>query len=282
MILVTGASGNVGKEVLQQLASTGAGIRAAYQSAEKASAAPAGVETVIMDFNQPATVAAACAGIERMFLVGPPTADMPAMEAKAVAQAKQSGVRHLVKLSAMGGRGSTFPAQHADSEDNIKASGVAYTFLRPNGFMQNMVNFNAGLIQSQGAFYGCQGDGRVSHIDVRDIGAVAVQVLTGSGHEGQAYTLTGPEALTNAELAAILSEVLGRTIRYVDLPPEMLKQGAMSAGIPPWSAEALTDLQVFYSRGGASEVTPVVAQLLGRPARNFRQFVTDYAAAFRA
>ncbi len=281
MILITGASGNVGREVLKQIASTGKKIRAAFQSAEKAAAAPAGVETVLMDFSQPESVVAAFAGIERLFLVGPPTQALPALEAKAVEQAHRAGIRHLVKLSAMGGRGATFPRQHADSEANIQSSGIPFTFLRPNGFMQNMVNYNAGTINSQNAFYGSQGEGRVSHIDIRDIAAVAVAVLAGSGHEGKVYELTGPEALTNAELAATISEIVGRTVSYVDLPPDALKQGMLAAGVPEWSADALVDLQSFYRAGGASDVSPAVEQLLGRKPIRFHEFARDYATAFR-
>src|SRR5207248_6455688 len=118
----------------------------------------------------------------------------------------QSDVKQVVKLSATGGREAIFPRQHAESEDYIRSSGVPYTFLRPNGFMQNMVNYNAPTINTQNAFYGSEGDGRVSHIDIRDVAAVAVKALTEDGHVGNAYTLTGPEALTNAEIAQILSD----------------------------------------------------------------------------
>src|SRR5882724_5129041 len=197
MILITGASGNVGKEVLKQVAATGAKVRAAFQTVTKAAAAPSGVEIATMDYNKPETLQAALKGIERVFLVGPPTPNLPALERKAIDEIKQSGVRHVVKLSAMGGRDAIFPRQHADSEDYIKSSGLPYTFLRANGFMHNFVIFNSSTINTQNAFYGAQGEGKVSHIDLRDIAAVAVQTLTEGGHEGQAYTLTGPEALSN-------------------------------------------------------------------------------------
>jgi uncharacterized protein YbjT (DUF2867 family) len=142
----------------------------------------------------------------------------------------------------MGGRAAIFPRQHADSEDYLRASGVACTSLRPNGFMQNFVNYHAPTINTQGVFYGSQADGKVSHIDIRDIAAVAVKVLTGDGHEGKAYTLTGREALSNARIAEILSDGTGREIRYVDLPPEQFKQALLAAGTPEWSADALIDL----------------------------------------
>jgi uncharacterized protein YbjT (DUF2867 family) len=281
MILITGASGNVGKEVLKQVAATGAKVRAAFQTVTKAAAAPSGVEIATMDYNKPETLQAALKGIERVFLVAPPTPNLPALERKAIDEIKQSGVRHVVKLSAMGGRDAIFPRQHADSEDYIKSSGVPYTFLRPNGFMQNFVTYNGATINTQNAFYGSQGDGEVSHIDLRDIAAVAVKTLTEDGHQDKAYTLTGPEALGNARVAEILSEDTGREIRYVDLPAEQFKQALLGAGLPEWSANALVDLQQFYRRGSASAVTRDVEQLLGRKPISFEQFSRDYAQAFQ-
>ncbi len=281
MILITGASGNVGREVLKQVVATGARVRAAFQSVSKAAVAPSGVEIVTMDYNQPETLQVAVKGVERVFLVGPPTPDLTALERKAVDVIKQSGVRHLVKLSAMGGRDAIFPRQHADSEDYIKSSGLPYTFLRPNGFMQNFVTYNAPTITTQNAFYGSQGEGQVSHIDIRDVAAVAVKALTEDGHQGKAYTLTGPEALSNEQVAEVLSEDTGREIRYVDLPSEQFKQALVGAGLPEWSADALLDLQQFYRRGGASAVTSEVERLLGRKPTSFHQFSRDYAQAFQ-
>lgn len=281
MILITGASGNVGREVLKQIAATGVKVRAAFQSVGKAAIAPSGVDIVTMDYNQPETLQKALQGVERVFLVGPPTPNLPALERKAVDEIKRSEARYVVKLSAMGGRGAIFPRQHADSEDYIKSSGLTYTFLRPNGFMQNFINYNAATINTQNAFYGSQGDGEVSHIDIRDIAAVAVKTLTGDGHEGKAYTLTGPEALSNARVAEILSDDTGREINHVDLPPEQFKQALVGAGLPEWSADALVDLQQFYRAGKASEVTGDVEQLLGRKPISFEQFSRDYEQAFQ-
>ena len=281
MILITGASGNVGREVLKQIVATGARVRAAFQSVSKAAGAPSGVEIVTMDYTQPPTLQIALKGVEKVFLVGPPTPDLTALERKAVDEIRQSGVRQIVKLSAMGGCEAIFPRQHAESEDYIMSSGMVYTFLRPNGFMQNFVSYNAPTINTQNAFYGVQGDGKVSHIDLRDIAAVAVKTLTEDGHAGKAYTLTGPEALSNARVAEILSEDAGREIRYVDLSSEQFNQALLAAGVPEWSANALIDLQLLYRRDGASAVTRDVELLLGRKPISFEQFSRDYAEVFR-
>ncbi len=135
-----------------------------------------------------------------------------------------------------------FSSRHRDSEENIEASGLPYTFLRPNGFMQNLVNYDAGTIRSQNVFCGCQGNGAVSMVDIRDVAAAAVIVLAATGHEGKSYALTGGEALTNQRVAEKISRVAGRKISYVDLPAAELKKGILSAGTPEWSADALIDL----------------------------------------
>ncbi|HEU5450750.1 MAG TPA: SDR family oxidoreductase [Terriglobales bacterium] len=279
MILITGASGNVGSEVLKQAAAAQLPIRAAYQTAAKAKAAPAGVETTLLDYNKPETIRAALRGIEIAFLVGPPTANVAELEGQFVDEAKKAGVKRIVKLSAMGGRSAIFPGLHRDSEEKIQASGIPYTFLQPNGFMQNYILYNAATIQGQNAIYGAQGKGAVSHIDIRDIGAVTVKALSERGHEGKAYPLTGPEALNNDQVAEKLSRALGRTIRYVDLPANDFKQALLSAGMPEWSVNAILDLQRMYREGGASAVDPTVSRLLGRPAIPFDQFARDYATA---
>jgi len=282
MILITGASGNVGSEVLKQALAVGLKIRATFQSPDKAAKAPAGMEGVIMDYAKPDTIRPALHGVEKIFLVGPPVRDLPAMEANFIKEVHAAGPKHIVKLSALGGRESMFPSGHRHSEENIEASGLPYTFLRPNGFMQNLVNYNAGTIRSQNAFYGCQGNGAVSVVDIRDIAAVAVMVLAATGHEGKSYALTGGEALTNGHVAEKISQVTGRKISYVDLPPAEFRKALLSAGMPEWSADALLDLQRLYREGKASLVTDDIERLTGRKPITFDQFAHDYAFAFQA
>ncbi len=281
MILITGASGNVGHEVLKQALALGLNIRATFQSSAVASKAPAGLEGVIMDYNKPETIRTALRGVEKIFLVGPPVRDLPALEANLIKEARTVGGQHIVKLSALGGRDSMFPSGHRDSEMNIEASGLPYTFLRPNGFMQNLVNYNAGTIRSHNAFYGCQGKGAVSLVDIRDIAAVAVIVLTATGHEGKSYSLTGGEALTNEQVAEKISQVAGREVTYKDLPPVEFKKALLSSGTQEWSVDALVDLQRLYREGKASLLTDDVERLTGRKPKSFDQFARDYAFAFQ-
>ena len=279
MILITGASGNVGAEVLKQIVQTGAKVRAAVQSLHKAPAPSPGLEIAVVDYNQPDTLRVALKDVDRVFLVGPPTAQLPALERNATEVIAQSDVQQVVKLSAMGGRESTYPRQHIESEDYIRSSGVPYTFLRPNGFMQNIINYSGETIRTQNAFYGSEGDGQVSQIDIRDVAAVAVKALTEDGHVGKTYTLTGPKALTNNEVARILSEKLGREIRFINLPPAQLKEALLSAGVPEWNADAVLDLQRLYREGKAATVTRDVQQVSGREPISYERFSHDYATA---
>ena len=279
MILITGASGNVGKEVLKQAVLAGLRVRAAYQALNTA-AVPDGVEPVRVDFNQPQTLQAALAGVERVFLVGPPTQQLIPLERKAVDVIARSEVRHLVKLSAMGGRDAVFPRQHAESEDYIRSIGIACTFLRPNGFMQNLVNYSAPSIRTIGKFYGSEGDGKISMIDIRDVAAAAVAVLSREVESGQVYTLTGPEALSNSQVAEKLSKVLGREIEFLNLPPDDLKTALIGAGVPAWNANALIDLQRLYREGKAAAVTEDVHRILGREPRRLEQFLTENRGEF--
>jgi len=267
--------------VVKQALAVGLKIRATFQSPAVAAKAPAGLEGVIMDYAKPETIRAALHGVEKIFLVAPPVLDLPALEANFVKEVRAAGRKHIVKLSALGGRESMFPSGHCDSEENIEASRLPYTFLRPNGFMQNLVNYNAGTIRSQNAFYGCQGNGAVSIIDIRDIAAAAVIVLAATGHEGKSYALTGGESLTNEQIAEKISRVAGRKISYVDLPAAELKKGILSTGTSEWSADALIDLQRLYCEGKASLVTDDVERLTRHKPIAFDQFAHDYAFAFQ-
>ena len=235
-----------------------------------------------MDVNQPETLRAALAGVEKVFLIGPPTDQLIPLERKAADVIAESKVRQVVKLSAMGGRDAIFPRQHAESEDYIRSIGIPYTFLRPNGFMQNLVNYSASSIRTTGKFYGSEGDGKISVIDIRDVAAVAVKALKEEGHIGQAYSLTGPEALSNRQVAQKLSEVLGREIQFVSLAPEAFKAALISAGMPAWNADALVDLQRLYREGKAAAVTGDVEWILGRRPHDLIEFLTENRGAFEA
>jgi uncharacterized protein YbjT (DUF2867 family) len=277
MILITGASGTVGGEVVKALGGGAAKVRAGYRT--RPQNIPRGVESVALDFEKPETIRPALAGVDTVFLLS----TMVDPERKVVDEAKRAGVKRIVKLSVYGAaqEGFTFARWHRAVEKHIEASGVPWTFLRPAGFMQNFFNYMGETIRKQSTIYSSAGNGASPHIDARDIGAAAARVLTGKGHEGKAYELTGAELLTYPQCASILSRVLGREVKYVPITPEQYKQAVLAAGMPPVYVEALVDLDRYYASGGMAKVTPTVKELTGRDPIRFEQFAKDYADKFR-
>jgi len=282
MILVTGASGNVGVVVLQELMRAGAPVRSMFRSSEDAAKAPAGSNPVIADFADRASLDRALEGVDRVYLVCSPIPQLVELESNMVDACRERGIQHLVQNSAFGADvyDKSFPRWHYAVEERVRASGIPATILRPESFMQNIPNFFAGTIASQGAFYAAGGTAPIAFVDVRDVGAVAAKVLTSAGHTGKTYTLTGPEALTYSQVAAKLTALLGRPVNYVALTQEQLRQSMREMGMPPWQVEALADLQAYYTDGPGAKVTGDVRSVLGREPIRFDQFLKDYAASF--
>ena len=275
MICVTGAGGTLSSEVIRQLEQK-APFRAAYFSDKAAESARARViDAVVIDYNQPETLRAAFQGCERLFLLGPNALNQTELELNAVEAAKAAGVRHIVKQSVMGAAEEAYSLAniHRPVEKAIEASSLAWTFLRPNSFMQNTVTFMAQTIRAEGAFYSASGQARISHVDVRDIAAVAVTALRAPGHEGRIFTLSGPEALTYDDMADELSKALGRDIRHISLPPADLKAGMLAEGMPAAIADRMLDLERYFRDNRASRITEDVRQVTGREPRRFAEYV---------
>lgn len=282
MILVTGSTGTVGSEVVKQLLEKKAEFRVAVSSLTKAKMANAeGLQAAVLNYTDPQSFEYALKGVERLFLLSPPGATH--MEAGLIDAAKKVDVRHIVKLSVIGADAgaSIFAREHGAMEKVVKDSGVAYTFLRPNGFMQNYLSNFGATIKEQGAFYLAQGDSKVSVVDVRDIAAVAVKALTQAGHEGKAYTITGPEALSNAQVAEKLSKAIGKPVKYVPIPDDQMRSAMQQQGAPPVMVDALIDLMHFYVSGKGSLVSGDVAKVIKRGPTSFDDFAKENAEAFR-
>ncbi len=283
MILVTGATGNNGLEVLKRLAAQTVQVRAMVRHCGRASALKdLPVEIVEGDFDRPETLLAALAGVDRAFLVTNSTERAEAQQLAFVEAAQKSGVRHIVKLSQFAANADSpvrFLRYHAAVEAAIQASGIAYTFLRPNLFMQGLLNFRS-TIATQNAFYAAIDDAKVSAIDVRDIAEVAVAALTEAGHEGKIYNLTGPQALTHTEMAKYLSAALGRQIAFVDIPPEQMREAMVGFGTPAWQADGLIEDYAHYRRNEASAIASGVHDVIGKAPRTFEGFARDYTTEF--
>ncbi|MEO5762048.1 MAG: SDR family oxidoreductase [Vicinamibacteria bacterium] len=282
MILITGAGGTIGTALLKELADKKVDVRLAYHSAEKVAKAKAqGKDAVELDFARPETLKPALTGVDTLFLLGSGGEGQTERELNVVRAAKAAGVKRIVKLSVIGAAAEdyTLGTMHSIVEKEIQASGFTWTFLRPNGFMQNFVNLMP-TIKTQSAFYQPAADAKISHVDVRDIARVAAKALTESGHEGKAYDLTGPIAFTYAEAADILSRIVGRKISYVAVPDEAAKAGMLAAGLPEWYADGLVDLNRHYRTGAASILSSAIKDVTGREPGTFEQFVHDNASSF--
>ena len=284
MILVTGGTGTTGSEIIKRLAEAGAKqVRALVRNPEKAAfIREAGVETIEGDFERPETLGAALEGVERALLLTAPDPLTVEHQRGFIDAAKRAGTRHVVKLSAIGadaGAPEGIGKWHGQAEDELKASGLAWTMIQPNAFMQNLLG-QARTIAEEGAIYQPVGDGRTSFVDARDIAAVAAKVLVEDGHEGKSYVVTGPEALSYAEIAEKLSAATGRPVKYVSITPEAFRKGALAAGLPEWLVDALGVLNENFAAGNWSRVTNVVREVGGREPTTFDRFARDYAGAF--
>ena len=235
MILITGASGTAGRAVLEEMRKSGKELRAMYRAEEDARKAPGGLGVVIADFADRESLRRALDGVETLFLVCSPIPQLAELESNVIDASREKGVKHIVLHSALGAGdyAKSFPSWHRVVEDKLKASGLRYTILRPNGFMQNIVAYNAPSIRAQGAFYAAMGSAKTSLIDVRDVGAAAARTLEQpQAHAGRIYELNGPEAVSNDEIAARISRVAGRTVKYVDIPEAAQRKAMLDAGLP--------------------------------------------------
>ncbi|MGL4618524.1 MAG: SDR family oxidoreductase [Chroococcidiopsis sp.] len=281
MILITGATGNIGSALIQQLTATGIPTRALVRSPEKAKQIATGsVEIAIGDFSQPEQLKSALLGVKKLFLLSSLEPQMPQLQQKVIQIATQMGVEHVVKLSVEGADPQsklTVNRWHGEVEQYLEASGLAWTHLRPGYFMQNLL-MSAATIKSQNSFFTVR-DEMTAAIDARDIAAVAFETLTRPGHERKIYHLTGAEVLSFNDMLQQLGQRLERNIQLIQLTPADYRQGMASAGLPEWLLDCLMEMV------GTPPQTPLVSDavpvITKRSPIVFRQFAEDYAEAFR-
>jgi uncharacterized protein YbjT (DUF2867 family) len=239
------------------------------------------VQVAAADFDDADSLAAAVAGVGRAYLVTPSSEQAEAQQVRFAELAAAAGVEQVVVLSQLAADEASpvrFLRWHAVVERRIRELGIGFTFLRPNLYFQGVLAF-APSIAAEGRFFAPIGDARVSAVDVRDIAAVAAVALTRPGHAGRTYTITGPAAITHAEIAAALSAALGRQITFVDAPPEVFAE-SLRGVLPPWQVDGLLEDYAHYARGEAAAVHPTVVEVTGQQPRDIGQFARDYADAF--
>lgn len=279
MILVTGATGHVGQELVPQLLDAGQQVRVFTRDARKVAHLGERVECVVGDFDRPETLAAAMQNVDRVFLVTYETRqDSNALEA-----AKRAGVQHVVKLSTLEASDAVLQIGkwHREREQLIEASGLTWTFLRPGMFMTNTLDWFADSIKQQGAVYFPGGKGKVAPIDPADIAAVAVKALTQPGHCGQAYALTGPELLAMSEMVNIIAGVIGKPLKYTSIPAFAAKGWMLKSGMDKVLVNALLEMLASLRKNHGAVLTDGVPQVLGRPARTFEAWCREHRAAFQ-
>lgn len=282
-ILVTGATGNNGSAMIQNLIAMKADVRALVHNESKAPGLrAAGVEVVLGDLLQPETLDAAFEGSDKVFLVTPFSPDAAKMASNAIAAAKRTGKPHIVRLS------ETTPEPvgavrtgvlNVQINAELEASGLPYTSLRPVFYMQNTMAA-AQSVASDGMIYMPFEDVKLSMVDMRDVIETAAKILTTKGHEGQTYVLTGPAAISFHDIASALSKALGKEVKYVNVPMEAAREALISLGMSEWVAETYCEYFENYRKGVPDYTTNDVEKLNGHPARSHETFARDFASVF--
>lgn len=281
MVIVTGGAGRTGGEVVRLLSSRGIRVRALVRDPARVKGLTGpGVEVVVGDLSRPATLDPAFRGADKLFLVSSPALDVETLHGNALEAAKRTGIRYVVRLSARGAAQASpyvLLKVHGDVDENLSRSGLSFTILRPHAFFQNTL-MNAASISGQGVLYGTSATVGLSMIDSRDVALTAATLLTGNGHSGRMYDLTGPAAITHTQIAETLSTTLERQVRFQEVPAEQAREG-LRAVLPQWLADAYLDMSLSWSNKDG-ELTDAFERITGKKARPFQQFARDYAGAF--
>jgi uncharacterized protein YbjT (DUF2867 family) len=281
MILVTGATGSIGSELVRLLVSGGHRVRALARDPAKAQGLGAGVEIAPGDLTKPEGFPAALAGVEKLFAMFH-AHHIPAHSGPLFEAAKRAGVRHVVFLSS-----ATIQIQpptkiggwHLAGEEALTATGLAYTMLRPGNFATNALRW-AGSIRAQGSVFVPFAESVSSPIDQRDIAAVAASALTTTGHEGKTYVLSGPEVLTPRQQVEQIGTAIGRPLKLVEVPEAGARAGMLKAGMTEEMADSVLELMRSGVGLAHEQVTTAVRDVTGAPARTFATWARDHARAF--
>lgn len=278
-ILVTGATGTVGSQLVRSLAQApDLHVRAFVRNLQKADAlANRRIELCRGSFEDTDRLSAALRGVDTLVLITP-TGPMAAEQAQvAIAGAKAAGVRKIVRLSAIRAsiEGPTENSrQHAQTERELRESGLAYALLRPQFYMQNLLGA-AGSVVNEGKLYSAVDDGRIGMIDARDVADCLERAVGCSDYDGRAWELSGPQSITHDSVAAVLGEALGRTVACVRVSPEFMSESMRAFGADDWMVRLMADYTRAYRDGFGDFVTDVVETMTGRPARGIETFARE-------
>lgn len=280
-ILVTGATGNVGSRLVRRLKEKGRAVRAFARNAAS-KAWPDGVEAAAGDFTDSASLQRALKGVDAVYLLSAGD-QLSAHEANVIDAAKAAGVKLIVKHSVAGAqyKAPGFPSWHRAGEERLEASGIPYVFLRPASFASNALYW-AGSIKGQGTVYGALGEAAIPVIDPEDIAECACTVLTTPGHEGKAYELSGPEALTTAQQVEAVGRTIGKDLKYVNVPDDAARQSMLGMGMSPAYVDAMIGLiQMLRGMGRIEPYPGDVETLTGHKPRSFGEWAEANASAFK-
>ena len=283
MVVVTGATGKTGREIIRLLTARGVRVRAVARDPEKAKALKGpGLEVAIADLEKPGTLDPAFRGADHLFLVSSPDPRVGDLHGNAIEAAKRSGVKHVVRLSAY----SASPQSscmlirvHGEVDEHLSRSGLSFTILRPQSFFQNLL-YAARPIAAQGKFFATVKDGAIAMVDNRDVAIAATVLLTTDTHSGRIYEITGPEPLTYKACAEKLSEATGRQIEYVDIPPEAARAGMLAIGMSEWVTDGLLELHAIGASGKSAGMTDAFERITQKKPRTFDVFAKDHAHVF--
>jgi uncharacterized protein YbjT (DUF2867 family) len=282
MILVTGATGNVGTQVVRELLERGANFRVGVRDAAKARAVLGSeVDSVPLNFDDQASIEQAFESAQKVFLVTPGGTAGRDQAMRAIDAAKEAGVEHIVRLSALGSDdqpGYSLGRAHRDVELYLLATGMNATILRCNSFMENFSVYLGDIIRETDKLTLPLGNAKVSYIATRDIGAVAATVLTTEGYERQSYDLTGPEAVTCAQVADAISRATGQSVEYVDVPEDAVREAM--AGAPEEDIADILGLYEYDRSGATARVTGTVQEITGQPPQDIRSWAMEHAQDF--